>query len=161
MAFETYSVSVDFGGSFDETSFREEILAVAALAAKFQYFERVGDTVNIDFIPALTAGEKTTLDGVVSSHTGTADTDADWLQEFVIAESYLYKNLVYDSEDKLITVNIYKDSAKTELVYTKTLSYDSEDKLVTVVLTRIIDSATFTKTLTYDSEDKLEDVSRS
>jgi hypothetical protein len=84
-----------------------------------------------------------------------------------IAEALLYgyatpvgfvKTLGYDSDDKLITVNL----TDGVISITKTLAYDSDDKLITVTLSGDVpQDAASVKTLAYDSDDKLISVTYS
>jgi hypothetical protein len=68
----TYSKSVDFGGSFAAGQFATEV-ASSAISANFERVDTDGDDVDVVFSASLTAGEVTTLDGLVSSHTPGAN----------------------------------------------------------------------------------------
>jgi hypothetical protein len=69
MSAEKYSIAGDFGGISPGQLFENEIKADGAIGTKYQYFSTEGDSVDIYFNPALTAGEQTILDGIVAGFT--------------------------------------------------------------------------------------------
>lgn len=69
MATETYSLSVDFGGALKPDLFQAEVEADGGIAPTCNDVRIDEDDVNCEFSATLSAGEKTTLDGLVSSHT--------------------------------------------------------------------------------------------
>ena len=68
---ETYSLSGDFTSGLDVVQLWQEIDADVGIAPSLYTVnnENGGDDVNIVFASALSAGEKTTLDALVSAHT--------------------------------------------------------------------------------------------
>lgn len=66
---EVYSKSTDFGGQLNTSQLQDEINADAGITTTLSYIETVDDTVNVVFASTISAGEKTTLDGLVSTHT--------------------------------------------------------------------------------------------
>jgi hypothetical protein len=78
MSAETYSLAADFGGAINEQVLKQQIEADAGIAPTTLDVGRTDDVVTISFSAALSAGEKTTLDGLVAAHDGTvADQTAE------------------------------------------------------------------------------------
>lgn len=65
----TKSLSTDFGGSIKLKQFHEEVVADGGIAPNLTGVTMTADVVDIAFDAALSAGEQTTLDGLISSHT--------------------------------------------------------------------------------------------
>lgn len=64
----TKSLTTDFGGTINESSLHAEIVAEGGITPNLSRVERNGDVVDIVFDSALSAGEQTTLDTVISNH---------------------------------------------------------------------------------------------
>jgi hypothetical protein len=92
----SYSLSADFpGGAIYEPNLRAEILA-SSIATVLSRITRSGNTINIIFANALTAGEKTTLDnnttnpagGLIAAHDNVfIDQSEDGLRFYKYSES--------------------------------------------------------------------------
>ena len=68
----TRSLSTDFGGSIKLKQFHEEVVANGGIAPNITGVTMTGDVIEIIFDAALSAGEETTLNGLINVHT--ADT---------------------------------------------------------------------------------------
>jgi hypothetical protein len=66
---ETYSKSVDFGGQLAAGQFHTEIEDEAGITTTLLRVDVNSDVVNVVFESTISAGEKTTLDTLVSNHT--------------------------------------------------------------------------------------------
>ena len=64
----SYSISTDFGGNINLNQLTDEINADGSITTKLSHINTHGDNVEIVFVSAPSAGEKTALDGVVSAH---------------------------------------------------------------------------------------------
>ncbi len=62
------SITTDFGGSLKSWQFHNEIVAETKITPTLSSIDTVGDVVNIIFTSALSAGEQTTLDGLIAAH---------------------------------------------------------------------------------------------
>jgi hypothetical protein len=70
----TYSLSSDFGGNLKPRQLHNNILA-SAITETLQGIVGTGDVVNIIFDTALSSGDQTILDGLVSSYVMLPDYD--------------------------------------------------------------------------------------
>lgn len=70
---ETYSISnpSHFNGTTPQLSQLETEIANSSIATSVSYSMRDGDVVDIIFVSTISGADKTTLDGLVSSHTPT------------------------------------------------------------------------------------------
>jgi len=78
----TKSYITDFGSSFNQSQFHSEIDAEAGIAPNLLQVDKTGDVIDIIFDAALSAGEQTTLDTLISNHT--PDTSKAKEQFFII-----------------------------------------------------------------------------
>jgi hypothetical protein len=69
---EKYSKTSDFSDNFNSVQFHEEIGADGTIGSIFDGIHCVGDSIYCLFTQALTAGEKTILDGLVAAHVPSA-----------------------------------------------------------------------------------------
>lgn len=72
MSTYTYSLSSDFGGNINTTQFHSEINNDPGIFPNLEGINTLNDDVDIIFDSSLSAGEQTTLTGLVSSHTAVA-----------------------------------------------------------------------------------------
>ena len=94
----------------------------------------------------LTGGSTATSGGV---YTQNEKLNIELEMAYKAAQVSNYKELLYDGNGNLSTLNVYTESGGT-LLFTKTLLYDSVTlDLSASVLERISDSALLTKTLEY------------
>jgi hypothetical protein len=68
----TYSISTDFSSGENSDSLTEEILTSSISSAALTHINTDGDVCNIWFDDPLSAGDQTTLDGLVAAHSGVA-----------------------------------------------------------------------------------------
>lgn len=68
---ETYSITNDFGEPPNHAQLHQEIVD-SSITTTLTGILIDGDDVNVIFVSTISAGEKTTLDGLVSSHTPDA-----------------------------------------------------------------------------------------
>jgi hypothetical protein len=77
--------------------------------------------------------------------------------EFKAANASYFKELGYDVDDNLTTVDIWTTPSKVLQLFSKTLTYDG-GKLDRTLLTRITDDAKILKIFSYDVDDNLSSV---
>jgi len=63
------SLSADFGGNLNQRQFHEEIESEAGITVTLQGITKTGDDIEIIFDSALSAGEQTTLNTLISNHS--------------------------------------------------------------------------------------------
>ena len=65
----TKSLATNFGGSLSSGQFHLEVAADVGITPNLLHIDVTGDVVDIVFDAALSAGEQTTLDGLITAHT--------------------------------------------------------------------------------------------
>lgn len=153
MATYTYSISTDtLNGNLWGPKLTDEIFDVG-LDTDFEYFYASGDNLYIIYTNALSGGDETILDGVISNHDGIDPNIDNSISEFDKADSSGHKKFTY-IVSVLTKIEIFSDENLTMLIYTKDLNYTG-DKMTSIVLTREIDLQTYTKTIIYSGDDVL------
>lgn len=156
-----YSISTDFVGLTGPepvlVTLTNEVAAASAGPSDgldyLTHVERLGDEVRFYFELDLSAGEITTLDGVVAAHLG-APIPLTFEEEFAAAKGAAFKTLIYLADGTLDQIDSFADAAKTDKTYNQALTY-SVGALTKLRLTRVADGAQWDKDLTYDGEGNL------
>lgn len=72
MKYYSYSISGDFPSGYDGGILHDQIEAEGTIGSLFAGIAGKGDVIKVRMTQALTAGEKTTLDGIVAAHASPA-----------------------------------------------------------------------------------------
>lgn len=97
----TYSLSSDFGGNLRISHLHLDVIAEAGITPTLTRIDMEGDNVDIVFDSALSAGEQTTLNNVVSAYTYVTPVNYDNTIKFNIKNRET-SNTSYTREDTLI-----------------------------------------------------------
>jgi hypothetical protein len=113
----TKSLATDFGGTWDQSQFHDEIEAEAGITPTLTGVNLTEDVVDIVFESALSVGEQTTLDTLISNHTPT-------VKQGSIKNTYIpHDNKIKAKTFKKILSFIFQGSNTIELTHIKMISY--------------------------------------
>lgn len=112
----TKSLAADFSGNLRSDQFHEEVEAELGIVPNILSVTVTADVVNITFDTALSAGEETTLDGLISAHTPDNSPD-------IIAEQTLIPTITKYSTTFYTRVLSYIYKPTQVLEYIKVISY--------------------------------------
>ncbi len=116
----TYSIANDFGGSVDIAQLHGEIEADSGITPVLVGVTSRADVVEIIFQSALSAGEETTLNGVVSAHI--VDTTPKPRGFYVTSpSSHKFKGTTYQ---RVLTFH-YNPSLQNTIIHIKMYSYQA------------------------------------
>ena len=113
----TKSLATDFSGSIKMRQFHDEIVATITGKTLLRVKKRQ-DVVSIIFDTALSAGEETTLDNLISSHTPDTS-EVPQNQHNIVPKKDMIKKEVYS---KVVTY-IYNPSLINNLTNIRSISY--------------------------------------
>jgi hypothetical protein len=108
MKYYSYSISGDFPSGYDGGLLHEQLEADGTIGSLFVGIAGKGDVVKVRVSQALTAGEKTTLDGLIAAH---AEPSADELS----GEGNI-GGLIFFRQVKLLSQTASKDTWKQKVV---------------------------------------------
>jgi hypothetical protein len=100
------------------------------------------------------------VDGAPGIYTECDKLIMEMEMEFKTSYLCYYKELAYNVQKQLITVDIYTDSTANVKLFHKDLTYNVQKQLSQTDLTRISDGALLTSIFTYDAQKQLISVER-
>lgn len=159
----TPEVTIDADIDFDIETINATKLTVPDGAGIVIGDTDLGDYNSFDSAYATRQTNASNIFGKVGGKLGvdisSINTRIDNLANPVDSETDTYTEIGYDVNGNVISVTIYTDSTKTNLVQTKTLTYTS-GSLTGIVVTDSNGITTLTQTLAYDSNDNLDSVEK-
>lgn len=116
----TYSLSTDFGDNLEPSQLQEEI-AASAIVTDVSRIDTVGDVVDIIFVSALSGGDQTILNGLVSAHVPVPQSSTSSETAYI----YSSGNLNIFNESSVFDVPL-----NTEVVLTPNITHTSDSEEV-------------------------------
>ena len=138
------SLSTDFDGNLATTQLFNEIETDPGISPTCVTISNVGDNVSIIFTTALSGGEETTLDGLITAHTPNTHPTVN-RQEQLMLKSSKYKSFKYSRA----ATYIFRPSDETliniEIISSKQSSITSYDmRVINLTNNSIIATKNFT-----------------
>jgi hypothetical protein len=150
----SYSYLTDFGSSLNESQFHREIVENNEVKPPLTGISRNGDVITVVFITDLNVEEKTTLDGLVISHT------PDNIIRVGLTQTMNVKNVEYKNSNytKVISFSYMGSNFAKTIKSAKCMSYGDSGttysvRLFDVTNDKQIAEATFNNTI-----NKIEDL---
>lgn len=108
----TYSIATDTANGFANINTLDKEIRNSAIVTALDYISMMGDVLDVYMKDALSAGDETTLDGLISAHTGEALPD-DYIQKVATKEAppFAEKTILVNGVTKKIYKRIHGTSA--------------------------------------------------